>query len=90
MTIKIEAWQSRGIKTDKCIDKFEFCCWDELDRWLHRPNIIPHKCPTCKEIGVPKLSRQDVAKVINLLQDKIEKANPKELQEALNYMNSRG
>jgi len=49
MTIKIEAWQSEGIKKNECIDKFEFCCWDGLDKWLHRPNIIPHKCPKCKE-----------------------------------------
>lgn len=47
MTIKIEAWQDRGIKKDKCIDKFEFCCWMSLKIWLNRPNIFPHLCPKC-------------------------------------------
>ncbi len=41
------------------------------------------------DLNVPKLSRKDMAKVINLLTDKIEKASPEELQDALDYMNSR-
>jgi len=34
MTIKIFVYQKRGIKSDKLIDKFEFCCWMELKKWL--------------------------------------------------------
>ena len=47
MTIKIQAFQKRGIKTDKCIDEFEFCCWDKLLHWLNKS--AAHKCPKCKE-----------------------------------------
>jgi len=49
MTIKIEAWQSRGIKTDKVIDRFDFCCWEDLNKWLNNPSITLHRCPKCKE-----------------------------------------
>lgn len=48
MTIKIEAWQSMGIKKDKCIEKFEFCCWQELYDWLGRWSGL-NRCPKCKE-----------------------------------------
>ena len=48
MTIKIQAFQSEGIKTDKCIDKFEFCCWVELYKWLQGYGKNLHKCPKCK------------------------------------------
>ena len=51
MTIKIEAWQSLGIKTDKIIDRFEFCCWEDLNNWMNRPNIALHKCLKCIKTG---------------------------------------
>ena len=47
MTIKIEAWQKKGIKQNKCIDKFEFCCWDKLFKWLQEFNL--HQCPKCSK-----------------------------------------
>jgi len=47
MTIKIEAWQSEGVKTDECIDKYEFCCWSGLMRWLSTFTEL-NKCPACK------------------------------------------
>jgi len=47
MTLKIEAWQDRGIDTDYCVDKFEFCCWQDLHEWLHKFEL--HRCSKCKE-----------------------------------------
>lgn len=49
MTIKIQAYQANGIKTDKIVDEFEFCCWESLNTWLNSGFIL-HKCPKCKEI----------------------------------------
>jgi len=43
MTLKLQAYQSRGIKTDKIIDEFEFCCWEDLFRWLKAFASL-HKC----------------------------------------------
>ncbi len=48
MTIKIQAYQSNGIKTDEVIDEFEFCCWDKLFKWLKKYKEL-HKCPKCKK-----------------------------------------
>lgn len=47
MTIKIEAWQAQGIKTDHCVDKYEFCCWTQLLKWLQGWGEHLHKCPDC-------------------------------------------
>lgn len=47
MTIKIQAYQTRGIKTNKIVDEFEFCCWQSLADWLNSGFIL-HKCPECK------------------------------------------
>jgi hypothetical protein len=48
MTIKIQAYQAKGIKTDKIVDEYEFCCWDALNKWLNSGFIL-HKCPECKK-----------------------------------------
>jgi len=45
MTIKIQAFQKCGIKSDKCEEEFEFCCWESLYQWLHGFEL--HKCPQC-------------------------------------------
>ncbi len=47
MTIKIQAFQRCGVKTDKCIDTFEFCCWTKLHTWLHGYSKL-HSCPECQ------------------------------------------
>ena len=53
MTIKIRAYQKQGIKTKKCIDTFEFCCWQRLYEWLdgfvNRMGL--HSCPKCKKLN---------------------------------------
>jgi hypothetical protein len=46
MTIKIQAYQKGGIKTNKIIDEYEFCCWDALNKWLNSGFVL-HKCPEC-------------------------------------------
>ena len=46
MTIKIQAYQRNGIKSDKVEEEFEFCCWDELFRWLKGYKGL-NKCPEC-------------------------------------------
>lgn len=49
MTLKIQAYQALGKKTDHIVDEYEFCCWDALFRWLQsygQGNL--HKCPKCK------------------------------------------
>jgi len=48
MTIKIQAYQKRGIKTDKIESEFEFCCWDDLKKWMKGFEPL-HKCPECKD-----------------------------------------
>lgn len=48
MTIKVEAWQSAGIKQDHCVEEFEFCCWQELYDWLSTFTSL-HKCPECQK-----------------------------------------
>lgn len=47
ITIKIKAFQKKGIKTEQCIDKFEFCCWTDLKLWLEKFKL--HSCPECKK-----------------------------------------
>ena len=47
MTIKIQAFQRQGIKSDKCEDRYEFCCWEALHQWLHRFARL-NKCLKCK------------------------------------------
>lgn len=44
--IKIQAYQIKGIKTDKVEDEFEFCCWQSLYNWLNGFKKL-HKCPIC-------------------------------------------
>lgn len=46
MTIKIQAWQERGVKTDHVVDEFEFCCWQSLKEWLDGYSSL-HKCAEC-------------------------------------------
>ena len=46
MTIKIQAYQKQGIKSDKIEDEFEFCCWEDLKKWLGRFPIL-YGCPKC-------------------------------------------
>lgn len=55
MTIKIQAYQKHGIKSDKVEDEFEFCCWDDLFKWLAKFSNL-HKCSDCttKQEKVPK------------------------------------
>jgi len=48
MTIKIQAYQRYGEKTDDLVDEFEFCCWEDLHQWLHHFKEL-HKCKVCQE-----------------------------------------
>ena len=48
MTIKIEAWSREGLHQEHCVDKFEFCCWHELKKWINNPNLLPHMCTDCR------------------------------------------
>jgi len=46
MTIKIQAYQKFGVKSNKIEDEFEFCCWTDLKKWLDSfPNL--HSCKKC-------------------------------------------
>jgi hypothetical protein len=47
MTIKIQAYQKKGIKTKELVDEYEFCCWHSLFEWLKGFSL--HKCPACKK-----------------------------------------
>lgn len=47
MTIKIQAYQRQGNKTNELVDEFEFCCWENLHQWLHQFKTL-HACPNCK------------------------------------------
>jgi len=49
MTLKIEAWQSKGKACDKCIDKFEFCCWKKLYNWINAWKDL-NGCDDCNNI----------------------------------------
>jgi hypothetical protein len=49
MTIKIQAYQNKGIKTEHVVDEYEFCCWDSLYKWLQGFEL--HKCKECKKVG---------------------------------------
>ena len=58
MTIRIRAHQSKGIKTEEIVDSYEFCCWEDLFKWLKKfPEL--HKCPKCKGENNGKRSRMD-------------------------------
>jgi len=46
MTINIQVYQKKGIKTDKIINEFEFCCWEKLKQWLNNW-VSLHKCTEC-------------------------------------------
>ena len=48
MTIKIQAFQRNGIKTEDVQDEFEFCCWKALKKWLNGYSSL-HSCPECKK-----------------------------------------
>ena len=48
MVLKIQAFQKYGIKTDKCVEEFEFCCWDSLSKWLEGYTQL-NKCPKCSK-----------------------------------------
>ena len=48
MTIKIEAFQAKGIKTNEVMDKYRFCCWEALYDWLSKHHEL-WKCPDCKK-----------------------------------------
>ncbi len=55
MTIKIQAFQKFGIKSDKCEGEFTFCCWEQLKQWINGPNLRVHKCPKCDKLtGINK------------------------------------
>jgi len=47
VTIHIQAYQRRGIKTNELVDSYTFCCWDSLSKWLNGYGL--NKCPKCKE-----------------------------------------
>lgn len=51
MTIKIQAYQAKGIKTAHIVDKYEFCCWDALHKWLDGFHSL-HSCPKCNRVDV--------------------------------------
>ena len=46
--IKIQAYQNKGIRTEKCQDSFEFCCWHKLFEWMKQFAGL-NKCPECKK-----------------------------------------
>ena len=48
MTIKIQAYQRQGFKTNSIIDEFEFCCWVALKKWLDNFSSL-HDCSECKQ-----------------------------------------
>ncbi len=48
MTIRVYAHQKCGIKTDRVVNDYEFCCWDKLGKWLKKYSGL-NKCPKCKE-----------------------------------------
>jgi len=47
--IKIQSYQKHGIKTDEISEEFEFCCWDNLYKWLKSWKLL-NKCPECKRL----------------------------------------
>jgi len=57
MTIRIQTYQSKGIKTDKLVDEFEFCCWDDLEKWLKRYTLW--KCPKCNGGTPDKIEKEE-------------------------------
>ena len=50
MTIKIQAYQKFGVKSDKLEDEYEFCCWESLKKWLDGFSSH-HKCKQCVKLG---------------------------------------
>ena len=48
MTIKIQAYQKFGVKTEEIVDEYEFCCWQDLYNWLSGYNGL-NRCPKCKQ-----------------------------------------
>jgi hypothetical protein len=57
MTIKIQAYQKEGIKTNKIVDEYEFCCWDALNKWLNSGFVL-YKCPECNTLSRFKNGRK--------------------------------
>lgn len=47
MVIRIYAHQKYGEKTEKCVDDYEFCCWESLYEWLSKFKGL-NKCEVCK------------------------------------------
>lgn len=58
MTIKIQAYQKNGIKSDKIEEEFEFCCWEKLKRWLDGFSEL-HTCKNCHQIWVGEQSKRN-------------------------------
>jgi len=48
VTIKIQSYQKKGIKQDKLVEEWEFCCWETLFKWLAGYSEL-NKCPRCKK-----------------------------------------
>jgi len=44
--IKIQAYQSKGVKKEKLIGEWEFCCWDKLLKWIKEWAKL-NKCKDC-------------------------------------------
>ena len=63
MTLKIQAYQRYGDKTNELVDEFEFCCWESLHQWLRQFKTL-HKCPNCrkKKIICPYCDSSDIVK----------------------------
>lgn len=61
MTIKIQAYQAGGIKTDRLVDEFEFCCWESLHQWLHNYSEL-HKCLDCRKFDNKDLGGKNYEK----------------------------
>lgn len=57
MTLKLQAYQKYGIKTDELVEEFEFCCWDDLHEWLKNFHEL-HKCPKCKKLVEVKEAKE--------------------------------
>jgi hypothetical protein len=59
-SIKVKAYQKRGIPTGKLEEEFEFCCWQSLYEWLKswdtKTNGIGKSLYKCKDCEVRNAS----------------------------------
>ena len=48
MTIKIQVYKRFGIEEEKMVDKYEFCCWVALNKWLNSGFFL-YDCAKCRK-----------------------------------------